>query len=203
MKRSDIRRALVAIVLSAGSVSLLAQSNREPSPSTAPTAQQPPMTSPSGVSDAHTFINDMTIGGMAEVQLGNLAAERATNSEVRSFGRMMVKDHSQAGEKLKEVAGKLNIQPPAQLDQKHKDLIERLSKLQGAEFDKQYMDAMVQGHEEVAGKLAARVSRTASQPVGTAGGGSGDPLNEWVAQTLPTVRQHLDSARELHKKVAP
>src|SRR5687767_2834302 len=106
--------------------------------------------------DVQGFINDMTIAGLAEVQLGQMASERASNADVKAFGQMMVKDHSQAGGELKQVASQLEIQPPAQLDQKHKDLADKLSKLQGEAFDREYMTAMVQGHQEVLGKLRAR-----------------------------------------------
>ena len=102
------------------------------------------------------FVNDMTIAGLAEVQLGKMASERAGNADVKAFGQMMVKDHSAANDELKQVASRLNIQPPTQVDQKHKELADKLAKLQGAEFDREYMNAMVQGHQEVLGKLRAR-----------------------------------------------
>jgi putative membrane protein len=54
----------------------------------------------------------MTVAGMAEVQLGKMAAEWATSPDVKAFGEMMVKDHSQAGEELKQVASQLKLQVP-------------------------------------------------------------------------------------------
>ena len=105
---------------------------------------------------------------MAEVQLGKLASERAANAEVKAFGQMMVKDHTAAGNELKQIASGLNAQLPTQLDQKHRDLVDRLSKLQGAAFDDAYMDAMVQGHQEVVAKLTARSGDRATS--GSTGG---------------------------------
>ena len=52
---------------------------------------------------------------------------------MKAFGQMMVNDHSQANDELKKVASQLKIQLPTQLDQKHKDLVDKLSKLQGPE----------------------------------------------------------------------
>jgi putative membrane protein len=104
-------------------------------------------------SDARGFINEMAIAGMAEVQLGQMAATKASNADVKSFGQMMVTDHSKANDELKQVASQMQVQVPVDLDQKHKALADRLSRLQGAEFDREYMTAMVQGHEEVASKL--------------------------------------------------
>lgn len=134
------------------------------------TTPQRPVESPQAVrSDAQGFINDMTIAGMTEVQLGKMATERAASADVKAFGQMMVKDHSQAGEELKKVAAQLKIQQPTQLDQKHKDLVDKLSKLQGAEFDREYMNAMVQGHQEVLGKVRARVDMKVPAPGAAAG----------------------------------
>jgi hypothetical protein len=74
---------------------------------------------------------------------------------------LIVKDHSQASNELKQIASLLQVQPPRQLDQKHRDLADRLSKLQGAEFDREYLNAMVQGHEEVVNKLRMRLDAAA------------------------------------------
>jgi putative membrane protein len=120
--------------------------------------------------DTRGFVNDLTIAGLTEVQLGRVATERAASADVKAFGQMMVRDHSQAGDELKKVAAQLNIQPPTQLDQKHKDLVDKLSKLQGAEFDREYINAMVQGHQEVLGKVRARVEAKVPAPGAAAAG---------------------------------
>lgn len=179
--------------------------------------------------DTSTFISEMAIAGMAEVQLGQMASERAANKDVKAFGQMMVKDHTQANNELKQIASQMKVTPPAQLDQKHRDLANRLSKLQGAAFDREYMAAMVSGHEEVVAKLRTRAGNrlTSNAPAGggdrpatgSAGQGSatadrspavgtsgnnaqGDPaLTQWAAKTLPAVQRHLDEARSLQQQV--
>ena len=124
------------------------------------------------------FINEMAVAGMAEVQLGKLATERAANADVKAFGHMIVTDHSKAGDELKQIASQLKVQPPTQLDPKHRDLAERLSKLQGAAFDREYMDAMVQGPQEVLGKL--RAQSVGSHAAGAPGSGQGEQaLTQW------------------------
>jgi putative membrane protein len=161
--------------------------------------------------DAREFINQMTIAGLAEVQLGMLASERGTNGDVKAFGQMMVKDHSQANKELAQIAAQLKVQPPKEVDAKHRDLANRLSKLQGAEFDREYMTAMVQGHEEVLKELRAfsgnqlttnapadRTSAPGSVATGTTGGTQGDQaLTQWASKTLPVVQQHLERARSI------
>ena len=103
-------------------------------------------------SDTREFINTMAVAGMAEVQLGKLAAERSQDPDVKAFGQMMVKDHTEANDELKQ-ASPAGVQLPTQLDEKHRELADRLTKLQGEEFDREYMKAMVEGHEKVADQL--------------------------------------------------
>ena len=136
-------------------------------------------------SDTREFINTMAIAGMAEVQLGKLAAERAQDPDVKAFAQMMVRDHTEANDELKQ-ASPAGVQLPTQLDEKHRELADRLTKLQGEEFDREYMKAMVEGHEEVADQLlrhagwigtSTRNGSTAATPSatgtsGTAGSGS-------------------------------
>ena len=68
------------------------------------------------------FVEDLAIAGMAEVELGRMAMERGASAEVKQFGDMMVKDHSKAGDELKQVAMQHSIPMPAGLDQKHQEL---------------------------------------------------------------------------------
>ena len=134
-----------------------------------------------GRPDAGAFIAEMAEDGMAEVQLGKLAAERASNADVKEFAQMMVQHHSKANEELKKIAGQLKVTPPTSLNQKHQALVAKLSKLQGAEFDREYMAEMVLGHEEVVNKLRMRAGNglTSSDPAsgrpatGTPAGGTG------------------------------
>jgi len=99
------------------------------------------------------FVNDLVIANMAEVELGRLAVERGASTEVKKFGQMMIDDHTKAGDKLKSVASAQKMPVPTDLDDKHRDLRDKLAKLSGSAFDRAYMAAMVEGHEGVADKL--------------------------------------------------
>lgn len=171
------------------------------------------------------FVNDLTITNMAEIELGRMAAERAANAEVKRFGQMMVDDHTAAGNKLKPIATEHSIPMPADLDDEHRDLRERLSKLQGAEFDRAYMKAMVDGHEEVLGKLESRIDkeRLAEYKAKYENRDTGrktsedikvDALmpeqsddrvtisvNQWAADSYPVVYGHLQKAKVLNEMV--
>lgn len=160
--------------------------SRTPSGDRSTPTQRPAEPGAAANSDAQGFINDLTIANLAEVQLGKMASEKGSNPDVKSFGQMMVKEHTQANNELKQVASQLKVQPPAQVDQKHKDLSDKLSKLSGAEFDREYINAMVMGHEEVLGKLRAR----AEAGVSGAHGASGDRSTAGHDEGLPSVSKN-------------
>jgi putative membrane protein len=132
------------------------------------------------------FLSDAAADGMAEVALGNLASERAASDAVKDFGRKMVADHSKANDELKSLAAAEGVDLPAAPAPAHKALEVRLRKLSGAEFDSAYMAAMVKDHEEAV-KSFTRQST-----------GGGDPgVKEWAGKKLPTLRRHLEAARDL------
>jgi putative membrane protein len=171
------------------------------------------------------WVNDVAVASMAEVELGKMAADRALSADVKKFGQMMVTDHTKANEELKQAVSRFNIAPPPGMDDKHRDLYEKLSKLQGNEFDREYMSAMVDGHEDVNDKLESRVdSKTLGDwkakvdnlaadvrgtERGVVTGVQPEPsdnaatmaINQFAANTLPVVRMHLDAARMLKDKV--
>lgn len=136
------------------------------------------------------FVTEATRGGAAEVELGKLASERATNPDVKSFGQRMADDHSKAGAELASIAKSKQISVPTEMDAKNKALHDRLSKLQGAEFDRAYMDAMVRDHEE-----DVRAFQTESKA------GKDPELKAWAAKTLPTLEEHLRLARQADRAV--
>jgi putative membrane protein len=94
------------------------------------------------------FMNTAAASGMAEVELGKMAASKAQNAEVKAFGQKMVEDHSKAGEELKQLAAQKKVMLPPDVLPTHKQLMEKLSKLSGAEFDKDYVAAMVADHDK-------------------------------------------------------
>jgi putative membrane protein len=157
-----------------------------------------------------SFVEDLTYDGNAEVELGRMAVERAANPAVKKFGQMMVDDHTKAGNELKQITMQYNVTQPAGIDDKHRDLQDRLSKLRGADFDKAYMDAMVDGHQDVVDKLESRVDEV--KRTGSATGNQEKDtnvkpetsknsvtasLNAWSANTLPVVKAHLDQAKAI------
>lgn len=132
------------------------------------------------------FMHDAAQGGMAEVELGRLAAERASSEEVKKFGQRMIDDHTKAGDQLKEVAGKQGVQLPATLSTKDKMTKERLAKLRGGQFDKAYMADMVKDHV----KDVADFRQESKM-------GSNAEVKDFATQTLPILEDHLRQAKSI------
>lgn len=153
-------------------------------------------TGTSGTSDSDLgmdrgFVEDQLEDGDAEVRLGRLAQERASNPDVRAFAEMMVRDHSKAGEALKRIAARHNIRMEAAADHgSHHSVHERLSKLAGAEFDREYMDAMVTDHGKAVNALEDKAEDSKNSEV-----------KQWAATTLPTVKQHLERAKMIQQNL--
>jgi putative membrane protein len=136
------------------------------------------------------FAREAAIGGMAEVELGNLAKQKASSSDVKQFGDRMVTDHNKGGEELMQWAQSKNLTLPAELDAKHKALRDRLAKLPTDAFDRQYMNEMVMDHQHD----VMAFKREASS-------GKDADLKAWAARTLPTLEEHLKMAKDAAMKV--
>jgi putative membrane protein len=134
------------------------------------------------------FVKGHLEDGAREVELGRLAEERATSPQVKEFARTMVADHSQAAEELRAIARSENIE--LDLDQDSvRDERERLAKLSGAEFDREYMEKMVDDHEKAVNDLERHVDSDHPQ------------LRQFASSKLPVVRQHLNQAKQIHEQL--
>ena len=103
------------------------------------------------------FVRDVALKSMAEVELSRIALDKATNQDIKSFAQRMIVDHGAAGHKLKSVVSGQPIEWPVQLDDKHQKIAAELAKKQGADFDRDYAKAMVEGHQDLAAKLESRL----------------------------------------------
>jgi putative membrane protein len=148
------------------------------------------LSSCSSAKDSAKFAATAAPGGMAEVDLGRLAVERGSDPAVKEFGQRMISDHSRANSELKALASQKNIQLPADLTSDQKSLKEKLSKLSGAEFDKEYISAMVKDHEEDVKEFQTQANE-----------GTDPDVKAFAAKTLPTLQSHLQMARDAAKKV--
>lgn len=151
---------------------------------------------------ARGWFEDRVRGNLAEVKLGELASQRAQHADVKAFGSLMVQDHTKANEELTQIGSKYNVQPPIEVDEDHRELIDRHSKKEAGEFDRDYVNAMVDGHQDTLEALEDRLDKQGDDrnPQYTAKRSDNafeTELNEWAAKTAPTVQQHLDKAKQL------
>jgi putative membrane protein len=136
-----------------------------------------------------TFVQKAVVGGLAEVQLGKMAAEHAARPEVKQFGQRMVEDHGKANQELMAVVERKGVSVPTTLDHKHQQEADRLATLQGAAFDRAYIQQMVKDHE-----ADVKLFRTQAQQ------GKDPELKRFAATTLSTLEAHLNMARSLAKQ---
>jgi putative membrane protein len=134
------------------------------------------------------FVSEAASGGMAEVKLGQLAQEKASSEKIKEFGQKMVTDHTKASEELKQVAQQQGLTLPQEMSRQDQATYDRLSKLQGKQFDEAYAHAMMTDHQ----KDVAAFQKEASS-------GKNDGLKQFASQTLPTLQEHLKMAQELGK----
>ena len=141
------------------------------------------------------FFGDVAGANMGEIELGRFAASKAQNAEVKKFAQMLVEDHTKSLDELKSLGAQHNLTPPVEVPEKNRDLQERLSKLQGREFDREYIQAMVDAHEDMVDKLEPRTNERAGENQFE------NKVNQWAGKVLPTVRQHLEKAKQLNEQM--
>jgi putative membrane protein len=169
-----------ALALSAA----IAQTNDSPEPKPSPDSSK---ASAAGLSKADaTFIKKAASGGMAEVEFGRLATDKASKPEVKQFGQRMIDDHSKANDQLKQVAAEKHVTLPQSISAKDKATKAKLEALSGEEFDRAYMEGMVKDHKQDVAEFQ-RASKSALDP----------QIKDWASQTLPTLQDHLKQAQTI------
>jgi putative membrane protein len=136
------------------------------------------------------FVTKAASGGLAEVELGRLAMQRAARPAVRSFGERMVADHGRGNAELAALARAKGLSVPVTLDLADQAMRDRLTSLSGADFDRAYMSEMVRDHtEDVA--LFERAADISADP----------DIKVWAARSLPMLREHLALARQVNSEL--
>jgi putative membrane protein len=130
------------------------------------------------------FINAATSSGMFEVKSSELAEDRATNDNVKKFAKEMVNDHKKADKELMDILGKKGISAPKMREQDQANL-DKLSKLKGGDFDRQYGVMQLAGHKEAVALFEEEAKN-----------GKDADLKAFAEKALPTLREHLKHATE-------
>jgi putative membrane protein len=167
--------ALLAGIVVLGLAAAPALAGQQPT-----TAEKADKTTAYGNMSDETFVTKAAQGGMAEVELGKLAVEKAASDEVKKFGQRMVDDHSKAVEELKTLAQNKHITLPTAIDPRETALHDRLAKLSGPAFDRAYIQAMLADHRKVLNEFRMEAKM----------GKDGD-VKGWAAKTLPMIEEHV------------
>lgn len=136
------------------------------------------------------FMEKAAAHGLAEVELGKLAQDKATRDEVKQFAQRMVQDHGKANDELKQVASAKGVELPSTPDKSHQKKMEKMQKLSGDKFDREYMKEMVKDHKNDVNEFRKQAK-----------GAKDSQVKEFAAKTLPTLEEHLKLAQTTEKAV--
>ena len=137
------------------------------------------------------FARAAAAGGLAEVELGRLADHNGQNQDTRQFGQRMVNDHSKANDQLKELAAAANIPLPNAPGPEDEAIRERLHKMQGDAFDRDYIRSQITAHQETVQLFEYEI-----------GTGQDSQLKTFASQTLPVLMQHLEMAQTINARLS-
>ncbi len=135
------------------------------------------------------FMDKALQGGMKEVQMSGVATTKAQNEEVKAFAQKMINDHSRANNELRDLAKQIGATPIGGTNSEQQKELGELSKLSDAAFDKEYVKKMVADHE----KDVAEFQKQAN-------GGTDANLKKFAAETLPTLKMHLEMIKDIQGK---
>ena len=136
------------------------------------------------------FMKEAASGGLMEVELGKIAAEKGSHQRVKEFGKRMQADHSKANTQLKKIASSKGVELPTEPSGEHKSTMDKLTKLSGAEFDREYMEAMVDDHKEDIEKFQTQADM-----------GKDPELKKFASENLPILKKHLELAQSTEKQI--
>lgn len=143
---------------------------------------------PANEAAATDFVPAAAASDMFEIQSSRMALTRSRNSDVKAFARMMITAHTTTTRALNTALhiSHTDISPPAALPQALADRLEQLRSATDADFDKAYMDAQVDGHQDAL-NLMQRYAQDGDVPA----------IKTFAATIAPHVQQHLSRAREI------
>lgn len=154
-------------------------------------APSPPSSAEAPVStaaDAATsrFIENAASSGLMETALGRMAERKASDPGVQTFGKAMVRHHTEVGHRLERLATQKGIRSPGAVLPGHQRTVDRLSKLSGKAFDAEYMKLMVEDHAKAVEAFETQ-ART----------GTNADIRAFADATLPGLREHRALAQEV------
>ncbi len=142
------------------------------------------------INNDQQFVAYAVAQGILEVKLSERAAKQANNAQVREFAQQMVNDHEKNNKRLLTLANEMKLAVVQGFDKDSKETFNRITRLEGAEFDREYMAQQVKMHQRAISLFEKRAAGTSSATVKT-----------FINDTLPHLRKHLTEARALSAKI--
>lgn len=185
------KRSLLFFLFSSLCFFCACNGNKSTNENTSPVLETVNNTAATKMIDQNTmdFVADAITDGMMEVELGNLAQQKATIPQVKDFGKMVVDDLTKINDDLKNIASKNNIDLPASITGDQRREIDKLIKKSGADFDKDYIIMVVQDYKKNIDEFKKALDKI-SYP----------DIKNFIANSLPILQKHLDEFLSLKQK---
>ncbi|HEX4021047.1 MAG TPA: DUF4142 domain-containing protein [Acidobacteriaceae bacterium] len=142
-----------------------------------------------GVPD-RDFVSNVYRSGMAEVQLGKLAAQKGSSDDVKQFGQKMVDDRTQLNGQMEWAAQHMHLKLPSGISKKDKRLIVQLQGMSGTQFDDAYIVAMVKAHKDDAETFQTEAGQTKNPNL--------QRLAQQGSDTIAQDQQRIEKIAESH-----
>ena len=134
------------------------------------------------------FMKKAIEGNLAEIEMGKLAQQKGNSDGVRSFGKQLEQDHATANEKALAAAKEMGMTAPSEPSKKQKAMYDRMSKMSGEKFDREFVKHMVDDHKKEVKEFQQEAKKGNAPPA------------RFANDVLPDLQKHLDTAQSLQGK---
>ncbi len=140
------------------------------------------------IEDDANYLVDIAAIDKTEIEIGKLAQEKGMSQEVKNYGKMLVDDHTKSLDKVTAMAQTKNVTLPTTISEKGQEEYDKLNKKSGKDFDKEFAEMMVDGHEKAVDKMK------------TIGDKASDPsLQMYASDQVSVLTGHLEKAKLMKK----
>jgi putative membrane protein len=136
------------------------------------------------------FLAQVMQGSLLNIEMGKLATAKSANDAVKEFAKKMVADHERGLTIFKKVADRDGVALESQLDSKHKERLDKLAKLSGADFDHAYVKDQLKAYQRMVSYYQSEADNS-TESVAT----------KMAANMLPAVQKHLNDTKDLNKNL--
>jgi putative membrane protein len=140
--------------------------------------------------EASKFLVKSYEAGMYEVQLSQLAATNGLDADVKRLAAQLVAAHETINSSISAIAANANFVLPAAINADHqKDMLD-MRKLTGPDFDKKYINTIVDDHESAVDDYKDAYKNLSDGDTRT-----------FAAETLPRIQDHLEMAKKVQDRI--